>query len=719
MDWLADVIVDRVAAGLDHPFTYQIPEELSSVIQVGHWVKVPFGHGRVRGVVSRVYAGACPPGTKAIEALVRSEAVLTPALVELAQWMAERYLCFLPQAVRAMVPAPVRLDAGARAEDPWYQAVGERAGRPSLKSQIFEYCKAYGPVSRDALLARYPTASPAIRALVREGFLAVVEAPSVPAPPEGSDALPALTPEQQQACDTILAAPARSWLLEGVTGSGKTEVYLFLIQQVLRGERQALVLLPEIALTPQTVTRFRRRFGSQVAVWHSGLTEVERRRTWDDVRRGRLNVVVGARSAVFLPFPRLGIIVVDEEHEPTYKQEDHPRYHAREVALWRGQREGATVVLGSATPAIETRYAAEQGRHGHVRLTRRWGQTLPRVELVDMREELKNGNRHIFSRRLTEALGRTLSRGEQAILFLNRRGYSTFVLCRSCGQALECPDCAVSLTYHQAEERLLCHYCLKQFPVPARCPSCQSEKIRYFGAGTERVVSEVQRLFPTVRILRADRDALTRAEDYEAFYRRFYDGEADVLVGTQIIAKGMDFPRVGLVGVVAADTALHLPDYRSAERTFQLLVQAAGRSGRGRSPGVVVIQTYNPGHYAIKRAEDHDYTSFYQEELRYRWETGYPPYTELWLLLFRGADEGAVRDSAGEAATRLRALSEELEVLGPAPAPLARVRGEYRYQLLVKGRHQGRWEASLTALLKGMQEEYANLSVTRDPYFLM
>ncbi|MCL5116069.1 MAG: primosomal protein N', partial [Firmicutes bacterium] len=355
----------------------------------------------------------------------------------------------------------------------------------------------------------------------------------------------------------------------------------------------------------------------------------------------------------FLPFPAMGVIVLDEEHEPTYKQEEHPRYHAREVALWRGAREEATIVLGSATPAIETRYSALSGQIGHVRLPERvLGRSLPEVTVVDMREELRLGNRDIFSSALREALADALERGEQAILFLNRRGYSTFVLCRSCGQALECRHCAVSLTYHQRENRLVCHYCMRESPVPKRCPECGSDKIRYFGAGTERVVEEVQRHFPEARILRADRDTLTRPADYAELYQKFLGGEADVLVGTQMIAKGMDFPRVSLVGVVAADTALHLPDYRSAERTFQLLVQAGGRSGRGEVPGRVVIQTYNPEHYAIHHAYRHDYAAFYEEEIRFREATHYPPYADLWLMVTEGPEEADLLLIKGEAARR-------------------------------------------------------------------
>lgn len=719
MELLADVIVDRVVDALDHPFTYRVPKELEDKLQAGQLVTVPFGSSQAAGVVRRLYQeeAAALANIKEIRAIRQLLPVLTPGLLELADWMADRYMCFLAQAVRAMIPVSVRQDRAVRPPAVWYRAVGVRQGRPTIKQRVFEYVAEQEAVDRRSILDTFPNAQAALRALVAEGALEVLTRP--PSGTLPSSARHPLSEAQQRALDRIVAGPERAWLLEGVTGSGKTEVYLALIERALAVQQQGLVLLPEIALTPQIVARFRERFGDRVAVWHSGLSAGERRLTWEGVRQEEIGVVVGARSATFLPFPNLGVIVVDEEHEPSYKQEEHPRYHTREVALWRGKNEGAIVVLGSATPAVETRHQAESGSLGHVRLPERiLGRGMPRVALVDMREELKAGNREIFSGLLKRALGETLDRGEQAILFLNRRGYSTFVLCRSCGQALECPDCAVSLTFHQGQNELRCHYCLKVLPVPSQCPECGSEKIRYFGAGTERVVSEVERLFPAARILRADRDTLTRAQDYSDLYYRFYQGEGDVLVGTQMIAKGMDFPRVTLVGVVAADTALHLPDYRSAERTFQLLVQAGGRSGRGDAEGQVVIQTYNPEHYAIHHAQNHDYAAFYEEEIAFRSATRYPPFTELWLLAFEGSGEREVAARSEAVAESLREAWPGAEVLGPAPAPLARVRGQYRYHVLVKT-GEGQPPQQLAHDLRTLQSQNKGISITRDPYFLM
>ncbi len=716
MGRLADVIVDQVAPGLDRPFTYRVPEGQVGQVSPGQWVEVPFGPRRLHGVIVRIYDGPEPPGTKPLLAIVDIRPVVTPVLLEMANWLAERYLCYWSQALRSMVPASVRRRQAARPKSIWYRALGERSGRTSTKQAIYEYVRNHGPIDRRTLLDQFKNGEQALRALVAEEALEVLMDP--PEEPDLNPVRHPLSAPQQAALDAMLATPGKPWLLQGVTGSGKTEVYLALIESVVSQGRQALVLLPEIALTPQVVMRFRERFGSRVAVWHSGLGDGERRLAWERVRDGRFDVVVGARSAVFLPFPALGAIIVDEEHEPSYKQEEHPRYHAREAALWRGEREGATVVLGSATPSVETRYLADMGVLGHLRLPERvLGRSLPAVLLVDMREELEKGNRHMFSAPLRKGLEEVLERGEQAILFLNRRGYSTFVLCRSCGQALECPDCAVTLTYHQRENRLVCHYCLKERPLPKRCPECGSDRIRYFGAGTERVAEEVARLFPSARVLRADRDTLTRAQDYQELYQTFLKGQADVLVGTQMIAKGMDFPRVTLVGVVAADTALHLPDYRSAERTFQLLVQAGGRSGRGEERGRVVIQTYNPDHYAIFHAYRHDYETFYRDELSFRQQAHYPPYRDLWLFALEGAEEGGVKARAEKVYQDLAQWVPSEDILGPAPAPLARVRGQYRYHLLVKEPQSG---GGLTQRrLRELVTQHSGVSVTRDPYFLM
>lgn len=707
---VAEVVVDRAVEGLDRPFSYCIAD--GQKIVPGVRVRVPLARGRAVGLVVDRHRGSCS-GLKSVEAVLDAEPLMTPVLLELAAWMAERYLCYLPQALRAMIPSAIRRGVKPKTGEPLYRAVGIRVGRPSRKQDLWEFLHNQGPLSRSAILTRFPGGQAALRALYAEGAIEAVpaEVPEIAAataPPYD------LTDEQHEALKAI-GQSAGVWLLEGVTGSGKTEIYLQRIADVLTRGGQALVLVPEIALTPQTLARFQERFGAHVGVWHSRLSDGERVNVWQNVKHGRTAVVVGARSAIFLPFRRLEVIVLDEEHEPSYKQEEHPRYHTRDVAIWRGRREGAQVILGSATPALETAYQARSGALGWVRLSRRVGaRPLPPVQVVDMREELAAGHREIFSRLLKSRITDTLDRGRQVILFLNRRGYSTFVLCRDCGRALECPSCAVTLTYHQATGRLECHYCFHRETLPRHCPACGSERIRYFGAGTERVADEVTRWWPAARLLRADRDAVTSTEGYWDLYRRFSGGAADVLVGTQMIAKGMDFPRVGLVGVVAADTALHLPDFRSAERTFQLLVQASGRTGRGSEPGEVVIQTYNPEHYAITRARVHDYDGFYRDELVFRRDLSYPPFNEVWLLEVKARRAEDALAAADKTAARLaRELAPE-QILGPAPAPLAKVRDRHRYHLLVKGER-----AAVAHVLRAILSEGYPVSITVDPYYML
>lgn len=715
MDHLADIYVDRAVGQLDRPFTYIVPSDLLPLARVGQLVLVPLGAGRSQGVIRRIYPGAVLPSYKPILKIIDNRPMMSEQLLELAEWAADRYLSYVPQVIRAMVPKAVRNGETVRTRKVWYRVVKERRGRASRRQEVYDFIRERGWIDRQQLLEVFPTCQEPLRALLAEGALEVL----VKSPQSfmGVSASYSLSEDQEEALREIMRHPHTPYLLEGVTGSGKTEVYLALIAHALKEGRQALVLLPEIALTPQTVARFRERFGDRVAVWHSGLTPGERYMTWSEVRDNEVAVVIGARSAVFLPFANLGVIVIDEEHESSYKQEDHPRYHTREVALWRGKHQDAQVILGSATPSLEVRYWADNGRIGYVQLPNRiLGRPMPSVVLVDMREELAHGNRHIFSDPLQQALTQTLSQGDQAILFLNRRGYSTFVLCRSCGQALECRDCAVSLTFHQKENRLVCHYCLKSTPLPKRCPECGSDRIRYFGAGTERVVEDVQTLFPKARILRADRDTLNHPQDYADLYQTFAQHDADVLVGTQMIAKGMDFPDVTLVGIVAADTALHLPDFRSAERTFQLLVQAAGRSGRGTKPGTVVVQTYNPEHYAIAHALHHDYAAFYRDEIAYRQDTLYPPYAQLWLLVVETADERRGAIIAEEVRERLQTELPEADILGPAPAPLARVRTTYRQQLLVKIYREN---PHTTGVLQKIREDFDGVNITRDPYVML
>lgn len=499
-----------------------------------------------------------------------------------------------------------------------------------------------------------------------------------------------LTDEQQVALQAITTAmeqqTAETFLLHGVTGSGKTEVYLQAIQKVLNEGKEAIMLVPEISLTPQMTERFRSRFGEMVAVMHSGLSVGEKYDEWRKIQQGKVKVVVGARSAIFAPFTNIGLIILDEEHESTYKQEDSPRYHARDVAIWRSEFYNCPIILGSATPALESFARAKKGVYTLLSLKQRaLHQALPTVYIADMREELRQGNRSMFSQSLIEAIRIRLEKKEQMVLFLNRRGYSSFVLCRDCGTVVQCPNCDISLTYHRTTEKLKCHYCGYEEHVPQICPQCQSDHIRYFGTGTQKVEEEIYKLFPEARVLRMDVDTTKHKGAHEEILETFGTGQADILLGTQMIAKGLDFPNITLVGVLSADTSLHLPDYRAAERTFQLLTQVSGRAGRHDKPGEVIIQTYTPEHYAIELAKTQNYEPFYEREMFLRRRSSYPPYYFVALIQLSHEDVMMAAEYAGRVADWLREnLSNQVAIIGPTTASIARLQNRYRYQCLIK-----------------------------------
>ncbi|WP_173222627.1 primosomal protein N' [Kroppenstedtia pulmonis] len=502
-----------------------------------------------------------------------------------------------------------------------------------------------------------------------------------------------LTPEQENAFraidEPLQKGHSHGILLQGVTGSGKTEIYLQAITRALELNREAIVLVPEISLTPQMVARFKGRFGSRVAVMHSGLSDGERYDEWRKIRRGEVQVAIGARSAIFAPFSKLGLVIMDEEHESSYKQEEQPKYHARKVAEYRCAQHGAVLVLGTATPEVSTYFRARTGGYQWITLRQRvHGRPFPQVNIVDMREELRTGNRSVFSRPLREALADCGQRGEQAVLFLNRRGFSTFVLCRECGEAVQCPHCDISLTYHRTNRTLRCHYCGYTEPVPQQCPACNSSHIRYFGTGTQRVEEELARSLPGLRVIRMDVDTTGRKGAHERLLSAFGAGKADVLLGTQMIAKGLDFPNVTLVGVIAADTMLHLPDYKASERTFQLLTQVSGRAGRHEKPGRVVVQTYTPEHFSIQMAAAHDVDRFYRQECKLRKLHQYPPFCRLITILFSHQDRSRVMQAGMQSAQRLTPyLPPEAELLGPVPASIPRIKDRYRMQIMIKHHH--------------------------------
>ncbi|WP_106768185.1 primosomal protein N' [Paenibacillus faecalis] len=622
------------------------------------------------------------------------------------------------------------------------------------QKEVLEYMlemQSFLPIAMKEVLSALGVTAGTVKALADKGYIRIEEMEVFRDPYKGRYFKPseplALTQEQQQVYKRIVhdleERRHNVFLLHGVTGSGKTEIYLQSIQRCLEQKRQAIVLVPEISLTPQMVERFKSRFGDLVAVMHSRLSDGERYDEWRKIHEGRASVVVGARSAVFAPFDRLGLIIMDEEHETSYKQEEAPKYHARDVAIRRASEIGAVVILGSATPSLESYHAARSQANDDFApellemSTRALGNKLPEVTVVDMRGELKEGNRSMFSRTLHEAIALRLERGEQIVLLLNRRGYSTFVMCRSCGYVAGCPECDISLTYHQKSNNLRCHYCGYAQQTPEVCPDCGSEHIRYFGTGTQRVEEELAKLFPGIRVIRMDVDTTTEKGSHEKLLKQFRDKKADVLLGTQMVAKGLDFPDVTLVGVITADSALNLPDFRAAEKTFQLLTQVAGRAGRHQLPGEVVIQSYTPEHYSIVHASEHDYLNFVTEELRHRKALHYPPYCRLILvtisheqlpLLVRVAENFAAdlkrrADQRGWFGSLDRFAAEALNVLGPVASPIPRLKNRYRFQCMIKWR--GRMDA--VSLVRQVAEELQDsvrdaklqISIDVDPQMLM
>ncbi len=701
----AQVIVDRSAEAVDRPFTYAVPESMD--LQPGQLVAVPFGPRTLEGFVVSLSEECDLPAERIRPVLrvVRPEPVILPDLMELVEWMHLRYLCNLVDALRLMIPAQMR---GGRVRERTrryvrlnlaeeqladFRAANRRAPR---QLEIIEQLR-----GGDMEAARLD--SSALRALAGKGAVTIYagEQRRTPLGLTGGERTPdpVLLPEQRAAVDRLTRAledGGGRFLLHGVTGSGKTEVYIRLIRRALELGRTAIVLVPEISLTPQMVAWLHGRFGGDAAVLHSALSAGERFDEWRRIRTGEARVVIGARSAVFAPLTNIGVIVVDEEHETSYQSDRRPRYDAREVAWRRAAQHGAVLLLGSATPSISTYMRAMPGvrpenRLELIELRRRVnGRPLPEVELVDMRGEFERGNPSIFSARLAAELGRCLEAGRQAMLFINRRGHSTFVSCRKCGYVVRCDQCAVSMTWHQAENALRCHYCGRTMPPPKKCPSCGSAYIKYFGAGTQKVQEEARRLFPQARVIRMDIDTTREKDAHARILERFRSGEANILVGTQMIAKGLDFPNVALVGVVAADMTLNLPDYRSAERTFQLITQVAGRAGRAEVPGRVIVQTYDPEHYGIRLAAAQDYRAFYTRESAFRRAALYPPFTVIARVVFSAKDPAAAETAAESAETELRAWLEaniepkDLVQMRALEAPIGLLRGEARWQLFLK-----------------------------------
>ncbi len=737
----AHVLIDAVlrddeADSKPRVYDYRVHESLRGVVRVGHLVEVPFGNRSIRGYVVGFDSHTDVQKVRTLRRLVSEQRYLSPADIDLARWAASRYLCSPVHLLRSMLP-PTRGSADGLRPPTARRLVARVTDLDEARSDLSRAPKQLAvleiahdlsePVQRQEL-ARLAEVSPStVDALVDKGYLVWVEMPDESRPYDRRyrhDAPSELTADQSRVLDELLAACGADspgcYLLHGVTSSGKTEVYLRVIERVLSLGRGAILMVPEISLTPQMVARVKGRLGDGVAVLHSALSPNERAGEWYRLHRGEASVALGPRSVVFAPCRDLGAIIIDEEHETTYKQDRTPRYHARSLAIKRASASGALVILGSATPCVESYQRAREGRYQLLQLPRRVDdRPMPGMLVVDMREEWKSGNRSIFSRRLHQALKMRLERGEQSVLFLNQRGYSSFLLCRECGYTFGCSDCNVTMTYHWDQKLLRCHYCDRHRELPRSCPQCSGYDLVRRGTGTQKVEAAVKSAFPGARTARLDTDAArprgTRTRVYEAFAR----GELDVIVGTQMIAKGWDIPAVTLVGVVDADTALHLPDFRSAERTFQLLIQVAGRSGRGHRRGQVIVQTSNPDHPAIVGAVRGDLEEFYAGELRERRRLRYPPFASLVRIIVWGEEELLVRMWADELHRRLQEAFRDVAVsiLGPAPAPLDRLRGNHRWHLLLKAECRRRCLEGLARVLHNirMGPKDPRISVDVDP----
>jgi primosomal protein N' (replication factor Y) len=695
-----------VAAPLHQLFTYRVPEALDGVLRPGQLVEAPFGRGRRRGVVIERSEGGPPSGVelKDLRPPVEEAPVLDGVLLKVLRWAWDYYLAPPGEMVFAALP-PAFHQPGARGgglEVRWASALAGAEAlealrlRAPLQARVLERLISGGPCEFARLEESLPGARAAVHALTAKGLAAEARVATLRRPPPVDlphpEAVSCLTPEQTTAFEAIQAALGAgryaSFLLHGVTGSGKTEIYLQAIEQALRSGKGAILLVPEISLTPQLISRVQARLSSQVAVLHSGLSDGERLDEWRRLQRGEARLAVGARSAVFAPVRDLGVIVVDEEHDASYKQSERLPYHGRDMALLRAREAGAVAVLGSATPSLESYAHAESGRHVLLSLpTRVLNRALPAIEVVDLKSELapESERPHTLGPRLAAALAEVLDRREQAILFLNRRGFSSCALCLDCGQAVGCDRCSVSLVHHRREGRLRCHYCGKAVSLPERCAACGGGRIRLMGLGTEKAEEEVRRRFPGARVVRLDSDVASTRGSLQEVLTAFGRGEADVLVGTQMVTKGHDVPGVTLVGVLLADLGLQWPDFRAAERTFQQLIQVAGRAGRGDRPGQVIVQTLMPQHPVLQLAREQRYLDFVRRELSRREGLGYPPARRLLMVRVSHPEPGAGMDQARRLAAAFRqAGAQRLQVLGPVASPLARLRGRYRFQLLVK-----------------------------------
>jgi primosomal protein N' (replication factor Y) (superfamily II helicase) len=725
---MTDLVVDiAVGVSVNKTFHYRAPEEMRSVLAPGVRVLVPFGSRRVSGTVLGFPDKADVAGLKSVIEVLDNP--LSLELLALARWMSDYYLYPLGQTLEAVVPKAVGRTKPKKEKifrlAPSFLVSEKPVVKGKKQAELLTLLSEQGERAADAL-AGFSSAT--IKSLVQTGMIEVIEREASPKAPEPFIATtpPGLMAEQQEAVTKINEAVSRKafgvFLLHGVTGSGKTEVYLRAIAGLAGAGKGAIVLVPEIALTPQLLGRFRGRFGNRVAVLHSGLTDRERADEYRRIQSGGVDVAVGARSAIFAPFAEVGIIIVDEEHENSYKQDEGLRYNARDVAVVRAKFENAVVVLGSATPSLESFYNAKNNKYCYLRLAHRVdNRPMPDVLVIDVKTLPKN---NLYAPRLIDDIQKRLDKNEQTLLLLNRRGFSSVLICRDCGTAIKCPSCSVSLTFHKSEGKLKCHYCGFFTKPPDKCPTCQGIELKLIGSGTQKIEEELQVLFPDARLKRMDSDSVKGRDAYDKLLQQVDRREVDILLGTQMIAKGHDFHGVTLVGVVDADIGLNLPDFRSAEKTFQLITQAAGRAGRGELGGEVVIQTMNPNHYSIQHSTTHDYEGFYNEEIVFRRELHYPPIGRIIKIEIKGPKEDQAAEAAKTAQDRIRHLmrGKEAILLGPAAAPIARVRGQFRFHLLLLSQQREKIRTLALEGKKAVEDKYGRkckVIIDVDPVNLM
>lgn len=708
----AEIILNSEAIEIDRPFTYKVPLDMEEKVKVGQIVKVPFGARSkpVEGFILDLKAEEEMKVSfkmKNILSVENEEPIITEDDLKLINFLREEYLCKYIDAIRLLIPVGILKGAKSKSRnvivfiDDNLEKIKNKDGYIEtidfIKRNTGKYTKT--ELSKDHGLSIYK-----LNKLIEHGLIKSEEEIvfRYNTREYNKYVQKNLTLEQSMAIKAIEESEENLILLKGVTGSGKTEVYMRIVEKTLKEGKSAIVLVPEIALTPQMIERFKGRFGSNVALFHSKLSDGERFDEWYRVKEGKASLIIGARSAIFLPAKNLGLIIIDEEHENTYKSDQNPKYQTKEVAEYIAKLKGCKVILGSATPTIESYYRAISGEMKLVELNCRVdNRPMPEMTLVDMREELRSGNKSIFSRRLYVSMKEKLEKGEQIILFLNRRGFSTFVSCRSCGYVFQCEDCDISMTYHK-NGFLVCHYCGKTKQQPNLCPKCGSKYVKFFGAGTERVEEEVRRYFKNAKILRMDIDTTRAKDSHEKIYNAFKVGEADILIGTQMVSKGLDFPNVTLVGILAADMSLNIPDYRAAERSFQIITQVAGRAGRGDKEGEVIVQTYTPEHYSLQYAKKYNYEDFYEKEFTIRAMMGYPPFGRILLINGTGKNENELKNQMIYLGKRVKEKAEEfggLEVLGPTPCIIYRIKENYRWQIIVKGEFSAKFSKSIKDIL--------------------